>query len=140
MPSATVNHNRDEPRLVPTISFRAEAQVGCENIGCGAVEAALLEHPDIVEVSVYGLPDERLGEELGATIYGEIGVSETELRAFLAPRLARFEIPRYLYFSAEPLPRGASGKILKRELRDQAVNRLAPPAPSNRPSGDGHAS
>lgn len=96
---------------------------GGENIGCGAVEAALLEHPQVLEVSVYGVPDARLGEEVGATIYARSALDPDELRAFLAPRLARFEIPRYLHFASEPLPRIASGKILKRQLRDEAAAR-----------------
>lgn len=96
---------------------------GGENIGCGAVEAALLEHPDVLEASVYGVPDDRLGEEVGATLYARSPIDEGELRAFLAPRLARFEIPRYFHVSGEPLPRIASGKILKRQLRDEAAQR-----------------
>ena len=98
---------------------------GGENIGCGAVEAALLEHPDILEASVYGVPDDRLGEEVGATIYTRATLQETALRAFLEPRLARFEIPRYFHISSAPLPRIASGKIFKRQLRDEAEQRQA---------------
>jgi long-chain acyl-CoA synthetase len=97
---------------------------GGENIGCGAVEAALLEHPDVVEASVYGVPDVRLGEEVGATLYTRGPIDDAELRAFLEPRLAKFEIPRYFHFAGEPLPRIASGKILKRQLRDEAAQRL----------------
>ncbi len=98
---------------------------GGENIGCGAVEAALLEHPDVVEASVYGVPDERLGEEVGATVYAQATLSDEALRAFLEPRLARFEIPRYLRLSDCPLPRTASGKIFKRQLRKDALRALA---------------
>lgn len=97
---------------------------GGENIGCGAVEAAMLEHPAIVEAAVYAIPDERLGEEVGATIHCSDTVDLTELDGFLAERLARFEIPRYVHVSPEALPRTASGKILKRELREEAVVRL----------------
>lgn len=97
---------------------------GGENIGCGTVEAALLEHPDISEASVYGVPDERLGEEVGATVHAEEPVAEAELLAFLQAKLAKYEIPRYLHYSPIPLPRTASGKILKRQLRDEAVVRL----------------
>ena len=97
---------------------------GGENIGCGAVEAALLEHPDVLEVGVYGVPDERLGEEVGATVYAQGPVDAEALREFLEPRLARFEIPRYLRFAGRPLPRTASGKILKRQLRMEAVSEL----------------
>ena len=98
---------------------------GGENIGCGAVEAALLEHPEVLEASVYGVPDERLGEEVGATVYCAAPLDEAELRAFLATRLAAFEIPRYLHQAHEPLPRIASGKIFKRGLREEAATRLA---------------
>jgi long-chain acyl-CoA synthetase len=98
---------------------------GGENIGCGAVEAALLEHPDVLEASVYGVPDERLGEEVGATVYTQGSLDEGALRDFLEPRLARFEIPRHLQLTDAPLPRTASGKIFKRQLRDEAVVALA---------------
>jgi long-chain acyl-CoA synthetase len=98
---------------------------GGENIGCGAVEAALLEHPNIIEASVYGIPDDRLGEEVGATVYTDTALDETALRAFLEPRLAKFAIPRYFDVISESLPRGASGKILKRQLREIAAKRFA---------------
>jgi len=98
---------------------------GGENIGCGAVEAALLEHPAVLEASVYAVPDERLGEEVATTLHMSEPVSEEALREFLKPHLARFEIPRYFHISEEPLPRTASGKILKRQLREEAAARLA---------------
>ena len=94
-----------------------------ENIGCGEVEAALLEHPLVHEASVYAVPDERLGEEVGATLYTERDLSDEELRDFLSERLAKFKIPTYVWQHREPLPRTASGKIFKRELRQQAVAR-----------------
>ena len=97
---------------------------GGENIGCGEVEAALLEHPEILEASVYAVPDERLGEEVGATFYSQDDLDESELQQFLSQRLAKFKIPRYLQSQRVPLPRTASGKILKREIREQAVNQV----------------
>ena len=97
---------------------------GGENIGCGEVEAALVEHPLVLEASVYAIPDERLGEEVGATVYSRDSLEEADLRAFLAERLAKFKIPRYLRISDESLPRIASGKILKRALRDEAISAL----------------
>ena len=78
----------------------------------------------MLEASVYGVPDERLGEEVGATVHVRGDLDEAQLRDFLAPRLAKFEIPRYFHFAPEPLPRTASGKILKRQLRDEAAARL----------------
>ena len=94
---------------------------GGENIGCGEVEAALLEHPLMKEASVYGVPDERLGEEVGATCFADDALDEAGLREFLETRLARFKVPRYLIFRSEPLPRTASGKILKRSLKEAAA-------------------
>ena len=95
---------------------------GGENIGCGEVEAALLEHDQVLEAAVYGVPDERLGEEVGATIYCREVVDTDELRGFLAQRVAKFKVPRYVALSAEPLPRIASGKIDKRALREAATS------------------
>jgi len=94
---------------------------GGENIGCGHVEAALLEHPDVLEAAVYAMPDERLGEEVGATVYCCKPIDEGKLRDFLAQHLAKFEIPRYFTLTTEPLPRIASGKIFKRGLQEEAA-------------------
>ncbi len=98
---------------------------GGENIGCGQVEAALLMHPAVHEAAVYAIPDERLGEEVGATVYGDPGLDPEALKAFLAEHLARFEVPRYIRATTAPLPRTASGKVLKRQLRDEAVAALS---------------
>ena len=98
---------------------------GGENIGCGEVEAAILEHPNVLEASVYAVPDERLGEEIGATLYCDSSVDEEALRSFLLTRLAKFKIPRYLRFTDTTLPRIASGKIFKRQIREDAINELA---------------
>jgi long-chain acyl-CoA synthetase len=101
---------------------------GGENIGCGQVEAALLMHPDVHEAAVYAVPDERLGEEVGATVHGKPGLDADALREFLAQHLARFEIPRYIVIAEQPLPRTPSGKILKREIRQAALQGLGPAA------------
>lgn len=98
---------------------------GGENVGCGAVEAAILEHPDVIEASVYGVPDDRLGEEVAATVHLRRTLEAQELVAFLSARLARFETPRFIHFSPDPLPRIASGKIDKRTIRQEAIARLA---------------
>ena len=97
---------------------------GGENIGCGQVEAALLMHPAVHEAAVYAVPDDRLGEEVGATVYAEPGLDLDALREFLNEHLARFEVPRYLRAVTEALPRTGSGKILKRQLRDEAISEL----------------
>jgi long-chain acyl-CoA synthetase len=97
---------------------------GGENIGCGGVEAALLEHPDVLEVSVYGVPDDRLGEEVGATVFVRADVDPAHFEPFLEGRLPRHERPRYVHVVLAPLPRTASGKIAKRQLRSEALIRL----------------
>ena len=97
---------------------------GGENIGCGGVEAALAAHPSVVEAAVYAVPDERLGEEVGATIYSSEPIDTDALREFLSGHLAKFEIPRYITVHHEPLARTGSGKLLKRQLRDEAVAEL----------------
>lgn len=102
---------------------------GGENIGCGHVEAVLLMHPGVHEAAVYAVPDDRLGEEVGATVHGDASLDLDELREFLSQHLARFEIPRYLHKAPAPLPRTASGKILKRQLRDEALGAIDTPSP-----------
>ncbi|MGI9219615.1 MAG: class I adenylate-forming enzyme family protein [Woeseiaceae bacterium] len=99
---------------------------GGENVGCGVVEAALVEHPDVFESCVYSVPDERLGEEVASTVYVARELAEDELRRFLGERLAPFEIPRYFEQRTEPLPRIATGKIAKLQLRAEARERLGP--------------
>ena len=96
---------------------------GGENIGCGEVEAALMKHPSVKEVSVYGLKNDRLGEEVGCTIFGPVDSKKEEFTKFLAGSLAKFKIPTYISLSREALPRTASGKIEKGvlKLRHQKV-------------------
>ena len=96
---------------------------GGENVGCGEVEAAMLEHPQIREAAAYSVPDKRLGEEVGATIYSDgQTIDDEELRDFLAARLAKFKIPKYIQNSDSPLPRTASEKIHKQQIRLQALD------------------
>jgi len=97
---------------------------GGENIGCGQVEAALLMHPGVHECAVYGVPDQRMGEEVGASVYGSPDLEPQALQRFLAGHLARFEIPRHILIAPAPLPRTPSGKILKREIRLSALAQL----------------
>jgi long-chain acyl-CoA synthetase len=100
---------------------------GGENISCIEVEAAIYQHPDIHEVAVFGLPDERLGEIVGAVIVLREGAEMTtdDLRDYLAQHLASFKIPAHVWFRAEQLPRIASGKIFKRQIKADYAARLA---------------
>lgn len=100
---------------------------GGENISCPEVEASIYAHPGIHEVAVFGLPDERLGEVVGAAVVLREGTAMTadELRAYLAEHLASFKIPVHIWFRAEQLPRIASGKIFKRQLKADYAAQLA---------------
>ena len=91
-----------------------------ENIYCAEVEAALYEHADVYEAAVFGIPHERLGEEVAAAIVPKAGktIEVEALRSFLAEHLAAFKIPTRFEFYADQLPRNPAGKILKRALRD----------------------
>ncbi|MBT3694714.1 MAG: acyl--CoA ligase [Gammaproteobacteria bacterium] len=93
---------------------------GGENIYCAEVESAIFDHEDVAECTVFGVADDRLGEEVGVALLLKPGATTTadELRGHCAGKLAKFKIPRYFWFMNEALPRNASGKFLKRELRD----------------------
>ncbi len=94
-----------------------------ENIYCAEVEAAIYDHPAVYEAAVFGIPHERLGEELVASVLLKPGqaLDQAELQAHVRERLAGFKVPTRVVFVDEQLPRGATGKILKRELRDALV-------------------
>ena len=93
---------------------------GGENIYCAEVESAIFDHPAVAECTVFGVEDDRLGEEVGAAIYLSPGqtANADEIRDHLLNQLAKFKIPRYIWFTDKALPRNASGKFLKRELRE----------------------
>ncbi len=97
---------------------------GGENVYCSEVEAAIYEHADVAEAAVFGIPDERLGEDVAAAVVLRPGaeMSTADLQSFLAERIAKFKIPATIWFRDEQLPRNASGKFLKRELRDELVS------------------
>lgn len=99
---------------------------GGENIGCAEVEYAIAEHPAVSEASVYGIPDERLGEIPCATVMlkADHSLTAAELNSFLGSRLAQFKIPQHMFFQFEQLPRIASGKIAKKLLREQTIEHL----------------
>jgi fatty-acyl-CoA synthase len=94
---------------------------GGENVSSIEVENALAAHPDIAEVAVVGAPDLVWGEIPVAFVVTKPGsaVTEEDLSAFAAKKLAKFKIPKKYEFLTEPLPKGGTGKILKRELREQ---------------------
>jgi len=114
----------DDERFVYVVD-RAKDMVirGGENIYCSEVEAALYEHPAVYEAAVFGIPHERLGEELVAAIVVRDGayLDPEELQRHVGERLAAFKVPSTVVVHDGQLPRGATGKILKRELRDKLI-------------------
>jgi acyl-CoA synthetase (AMP-forming)/AMP-acid ligase II len=93
---------------------------GGENVYCAEVENAIFSHEAVAECVAFAVPDERLGEEVGAAVYLKPGASAdaAALREHCKSQLAAFKIPRYIWFMDEPLPRNANGKFLKRELKE----------------------
>jgi acyl-CoA synthetase (AMP-forming)/AMP-acid ligase II len=94
---------------------------GGENISAAEVEAACYACPEVAEVSVFGVPDERLGEVPMAIVLPRegSGLDEAGLRTFLEERLAAFKIPARMVFADEPLPRLGTGKIDRVTLKAQ---------------------
>lgn len=90
---------------------------GGYNVYPREIEEVLYGHPDIREAAVIGVPDERLGEEIAAVVTPQPGahIQPAALRAWLEERLAAYKVPR-IYQLVEELPKGATGKILKRAL------------------------
>jgi acyl-CoA synthetase (AMP-forming)/AMP-acid ligase II len=89
---------------------------GGENVAPGEVEAALLEHPAVADAAVFARPHPEWGEAVTASVVLRTDTDPEELRAFVGERLARFKVPKDVEV-AERLPRNASGKLLRRELR-----------------------
>jgi len=107
-----------------------------ENVYCAEVESAIYEHPGVYEAAVFGVADERLGEEVACVVQRKEGAdfSADELRESLAGRLASFKVPSRIAFTEERLPRNPSGKILKRELREQYFAEGQPGGPATEPA------
>jgi fatty-acyl-CoA synthase len=104
-----------------TISDRKKDVIisGGENVSSIEVEDALFSHPAVAEVAVIGVPDERWGESVRAIVVPRSGtvISEPEVIQFCRDRLGGFQCPRGVTF-VEALPRTATGKVLKRALRE----------------------
>lgn len=98
---------------------------GGENISPREIEEFLYGHPDIIDVQVVGVPDEKFGEEVCAFIQARDGASvDTDaVREFCRGKIAHYKVPRYV-LSIEDFPMTVTGKIQKYLLRDAAVEQL----------------
>lgn len=100
---------------------------GGENIYCAEVESSIYRHNAVAECCVFGVPDDRLGEEVGVAVVAKPGeaLSPEALREHCAAIMAKHKVPRHIWMLDEPLPRNASGKFLKRELRDKLAPKVS---------------
>jgi long-chain acyl-CoA synthetase len=91
---------------------------GGYNVYPREIEEVLYEHPAVLEAAVIAVPDPSMGEEVGAAVVlrPEPDASADEIRTFVKERVAAYKYPRHIWFTDE-LPKGPTGKILKREIR-----------------------
>ncbi|MEB3371491.1 class I adenylate-forming enzyme family protein [Saccharopolyspora mangrovi] len=94
---------------------------GGENVYSVEVENALAAVPGVVEAAVVGVPDDVMGEKVGAVIVADEEFDTEQLLGHLAEQLADFKIPQFLHLSDRPLPRNPGGKLLKRDLRNTST-------------------
>jgi len=96
---------------------------GGENVYCVEVENALAAAPGVFEVAVIGVPDEMMGEKVGAVLVPQPGqdLDVAAVVGYARERLADFKVPQFVSVRAEPLPRNPGGKVLKPVLRESAA-------------------
>jgi acyl-CoA synthetase (AMP-forming)/AMP-acid ligase II len=94
---------------------------GGENVYCVEVENALAGAPGVFEAAVVGVPDDMMGEKVGAVLVPAPGgaIDVAAVLSYLDGRIAAFKVPQYVCVRAEPLPRNPGGKILKRRVLDE---------------------
>ena len=99
---------------------------GGENVYSAEVEAAIYQNEAVAEAAVFGVPDDRLGEEVGVAIHlhPSASLSAEALQEFLGERIAKHKVPRYVWILDEKLPQNANGKFLKRELKERLIPTL----------------
>ena len=93
---------------------------GGENVSSVEVEAALLAAPEVADACVLAVPDDVMGEKVGAVLFG--GEAQIDVQAVLEHcrgQLADYKVPQYVTVVSEALPRNAGGKLLKARLRGQ---------------------
>ncbi len=111
----------DEEGYLYVLDRRSDLIIsGGENVYPAEVEAVLLSHPQVEEAGVIGQPDEQWGQVVVAFVKTrpEITLLEEALLAYCREKMARYKLPRKIYFVAESLPRNATGKLLRRSLRE----------------------
>ena len=102
----------EEGYLILTGRLKEQINRGGEKISPLEVDVVLLDHPSIAQVCTFGIPHDKLGEEVGAVVVPRPGetVTEADVRAFAAERLAAFKVPRRVLIM-DDIPKGATGKV-----------------------------
>jgi fatty-acyl-CoA synthase len=97
---------------------------GGENVYPREIEEFLYTHPDVSDVQVYGVPDEKYGEKVAAAVQPrqDSDLSAKDIRDFCRDNIAHYKVPEYVDFVGE-YPMTASGKIQKYKLREAAIER-----------------
>ncbi|MFJ9620722.1 class I adenylate-forming enzyme family protein [Streptomyces sp. NPDC101181] len=110
---------RDEGRVSIVDRLKDVVVRGGENVHGTEVEGVLHDHPDVCDAAVIGVPHPVLGEEVAAVVRMRAGAAVTAdaLREHVGRSLAGFKVPAHVLLTDEPLPRNATGKLLKQELR-----------------------
>lgn len=118
--SGDLGHMDEEGYLYVVDRKKDMIKTGGENVASREVEEVLFAHPEIAEVAVFGVPHPHWIEAVTAVIVVRHGadVTEAQLSAYCDDRLASYKRPKRMFF-VEALPKNASGKILKRELRER---------------------
>ncbi len=112
----------DENELLHIVDRKKNMVIsGGENIYCAEVERVLEEHPAALEAVAFGEPDPRLGERLVAVVVLKPGAELTadEVKGYAKQRLAIYKVPRRVAFTRTPLPRNATGKVIRGVLQER---------------------
>lgn len=114
-----VGHLDDDGYLFVTDRAKDMIIRGGENIYCVEIENRLVDHPEVLDAAIIGVAHPELGEEVKAVIQLEEGstLDERGVKEWVAATLSGFKVPTYVEIGTEPLPRNASGKLLKNLLR-----------------------
>ena len=97
---------------------------GAENVYPQEIELLLDVHPKVIESAVIGIPDEDLGQQVKAFIRINANIDTSELERYLEDNLAKFKVPSTWEIIDSPLPRNASGKVMKHVLIDENANNM----------------
>lgn len=94
---------------------------GGEKISAAEIETCILDMPGVLEAAAFAIADPLLGEAVGLAVHGHASTlpQETQIATFIAERLAAYKVPAQVYRVLEPLPRNATGKVLKAQLQEK---------------------